>query len=93
MEYIIDTAGLSDDDISKTLQRIEDTYALDLKTESVGGYSYLLEAVDSDESVITIINREFTKLGYHFKNNGNSDTIKKASSDDDVKLCKSNQVT
>jgi hypothetical protein len=71
MEHIIDIAGLSDDSISKTLQRIEDTYAMDLKTESVGGYTYLLEVVDGDESVITMINQEFTKLGYHFNSNGN----------------------
>lgn len=71
MEHITDIAGLSDDSISKTLQRIEETYTMDLMTESVGGYTYLLKLVDNDESVITTINQEFGKLGYRF--NGNCD--------------------
>ena len=69
MEHIINIAGLSDDSISKTLRLIEETYVKDLKTESVGGYTYLLKQVDGDESVIATINHEFGKLGYHFSGN------------------------
>lgn len=66
MEHIIDIAALSDDNLQRTLSRVEGTYAKDLNSEPVAGYTKLIEIVDDDESVITTIQKEFDKLGYHF---------------------------
>ena len=70
MEHIIDIADLADDNLQRTLSRVEDTYAKDLNSEPVGGYTKLLEVVNDDESVISIMQKEFGKLGYHFSGNG-----------------------
>jgi hypothetical protein len=70
MEHIIENAGIPDDNLRKSLRRVEATYAKDFQSETVGGYALLLEAVDGDTSVITTIDQEFEKLGYHFNGNG-----------------------
>jgi hypothetical protein len=63
IEYLIKLAE-GDEEAEKRYQAVRDTYAKNVS--DVSGYAKLLEAVDGDASVIVIIQKEFSKLGYHF---------------------------
>ncbi|MGH9982634.1 MAG: hypothetical protein ACRD8W_01610, partial [Nitrososphaeraceae archaeon] len=69
IEYVVDTT--KDEEANKRFQAIRDTYVKDPHTDQVSGRMKLLEMVDGDESVVTVIHENFAKLGYHFNANGN----------------------
>jgi hypothetical protein len=68
IEHLIKLAG-GDEESEKRYQAVRDTYSRN--ASEVSGYAKLLEAVNGDHFVIVIIQKEFSKLGYHF--NGNYD--------------------
>lgn len=70
IEYLIVSTG--DEEPIKRFQAVRDTYVKNAKSDEVSGRIKLLEAVDGDESVITMTNQEFRKLGYHFDNGNGS---------------------
>ena len=68
-ELVIHLMEITDDDEPvKVKAAIRDTYLKDANSNQVSVFIKLLEAVDGDESAITTINREFSKLGYPFNN-------------------------
>jgi hypothetical protein len=64
LEHLIDITG--DEESANRFEAVRDTYMKDANTDQVSGYTKLLKAVDEDESVLLIIQKEFTKLGFQF---------------------------
>lgn len=74
IEHLIELAG-GDEESEKRYRAVRDTCSKNANTDQVSGYAKLLEVVSGDESVILTIQKEFSKLGYHFLvgDNGNDD--------------------
>ncbi len=71
IEYLIEATA--DDEPQMRHQAVRDTYSKDANTDQVSGYTKFLEAVNGDESVIQLIQKEYGRLGYHSSYNGSRD--------------------
>ena len=60
IEYLIEATA--DDEPQMRHQAVRDTYSKDANTDQVSGYTKFLEAVNGDESVIQLIQKEYVSL-------------------------------
>lgn len=68
VEYLIELAG-GDEESEMRYYAVRDTCSKDAKSDQVSGSVKLLDAVNGDCSVITLLEGEFSKLGYRFNSN------------------------